>query len=579
MAQGAPAFETAAEAFLARLGEHGVDYLFGNAGTDFPSIIEAYCKAAETGLKVPTPVAVPHENLAVAMAHGYYQSTGRPQAVMLHVNVGTANAVCGLLNASRDNVPVLLFAGRSPLTEDESFGARTVFIHWGQEMFDQAGMVREAVKWDYELRTPGQAGQVVDRAVALAMSEPRGPTYVSLPREILAQAPDGPTPEIRSATPASPPAPDASAVAELADWVAEAENPLIITSGLGRREEDVSVLSALAEAHAIPVIPYRPRYVALPTNHPMHLGFEPAVHIKSADLIMVVDCDVPWLPKLHTPNPDARVVQIGPDPIYGGYVMRNFPCHMGITGRPDLVLAELDRRLGENGGLRDIDARRDRVAEIRNTAADVRTEAIEAAAVKPLSTTPWVAACLNDIKRNDDIVITEMVFPLHLLDFDRPGSHFGMSPAGGLGWGLGASIGQKLGRPERRVIALVGDGGYMFGNPTPAHYICEAMDLPILTIILNNEMWGAVRRATLSMYPDGAASRSNDAPLTHLKPSPRFEHVVEASGGYAERVESAADLPAALARACHAIDVEKRQAVLNVICEYSDGAAAQDARR
>ncbi len=579
MAQHEPEFATAAEAFLARLGEYGVDYLFGNAGTDFPSIIEAYCKAAEIGTNVPTPVAVPHENLAIAMAHGYYQATGRPQAVMLHVNVGTANAVCGLLNAARDNVPILLFAGRSPVTEEESFGARTVFIHWGQEMFDQAGMVREAVKWDYELRNPAQAAQVVDRAMAIAMSEPRGPTYVSLPREALAQPPGRAAAPFEGASAAAPPAADPAAIAQLADWVAEAENPLLITAGLGRRAEDVEVLSSLAEAHALPVIPYRPRYVALPTDHPMHLGFEPAAHIRTADLIIVADCDVPWVPKLHTPNPGAKVVQIGSDPLYSDYVMRNFPCHLGITGRPDLVLADLDRRLREKGGSGGADARRARIAEIKNAGADVRAEAIEAAAVKPLSTTPWVAACLNDIKDEDDIIITEMVFPLHLLDIKQAGGHFGMSPAGGLGWGLGASIGHKLGRPDRRVIALVGDGGYMFGNPTPAHYICEAMGLPILTIILNNEMWGAVRRATLSMYPDGAASRSNDAPLTHLKPSPRFEHVVEASGGYAERVESAADLPAALERACHAVNVEKRQAVLNVICEYSDGAAAQDARR
>ena len=91
---------TTAEAFLARLGAHGVDYLFGNAGTDFPSIIEGFCRARENNRPVPTPIAVPHENLAVAMAHGYYHATGRPQAVMLHVNVGTANAICGLFNAS-----------------------------------------------------------------------------------------------------------------------------------------------------------------------------------------------------------------------------------------------------------------------------------------------------------------------------------------------------------------------------------------------------------------------------------------------------------------------------------------------
>ena len=579
MSTNPPTIQTAADAFLARLGEHGVDYLFGNAGTDFPSIIEGFCRAREANRPVPMPVTVPHENLAIAMAHGYYQATGRPQAVMLHVNVGTANAICGLLNASRDNIPILLFAGRTPITEDDSVGARNVFIHWGQEMFDQAGMVREAVKWDYELRTADQAAQVVDRAVAIAMSEPRGPTYVTLPREILAQSADKAPPDIDSVARPAPPSADPAALKQLAEWLVAAEAPVLISGGYGSRDGDADVLAALAEKHAIPVIAYRPRYTPLPTDHPMHLGYEVGAHINTADLIVVVDSDAPWLPKLHQPNPDAKVVQIGADPLLSDYVMRNFPCHLGITGLSSAVLRGLDRVLDGMERPPHEQARRDRVAEAQATAREAGAKAVADASAKPLATTPWIARCLNDIKGTDDIVITEMVFPLHLLDFYQPGCHFGMSPAGGLGWGLGESIGQKLAHPDRRVIAVVGDGSYMFGNPTPAHFVCEAMGLPILTVIVNNAMWGAVRRATLSMYPDGAASRSNDAPLTHLKPSPRFEHVVEASGGYAERVEAAANLPAALERAVYAVDVEKRQAVLNVICEYADGTAAADAKR
>jgi len=571
---------TAAEVFLARLAEHGVDYVFGNAGTDFPSLIEAFAKARETGVKLPIPIAVPHENLAMAMAHGYYQITGRPQAVILHVNVGTANAICGLLNASRDNIPVLLFAGRTPLTEDDHFGSRSVFIHWGQEMFDQAGMVRESVKWDYELRTPGQAADVVDRAISIAMSEPRGPIYVTLPREILAQPAPPPKRSIDAVAAASPPGPDPRAIETLAELIAAADTPILITGAYGKHAEDVPVLAEFADNHAIPVIPYRPRYVNLPTNHPMHVGFEVGPHIGDADLIMVVDSDVPWMPKLHKINADAKVVHIGADPLFSDYVMRSFPSHLAITGSSPLVLAALDRRLtAEKVSEAKKELRRVQAQTFRTEATVTRQTTVETVSAKPLSTMPWVGHCLNEAKKKDDIIVTEVVFPLHMIDFEQPGCHFGMSPAGGLGWGLGESIGLKMATPARRVISVVGDGGYMFGNPTPAHFICEAMELPILTIILNNGMWGAVRRATLSMYPDGAAAKSNDAPLTHLKPSPRFEHIVEASGGYAERVETAADLPAALDRALKVIDSEKRQAVLNVLCEYSDGAAIQDARR
>ena len=113
---------------------------------------------------MPKPVLVPHENLAVGMAHGAYLMTGRPQAVMVHVNVGTANTINNLTNLSRDRVPLILAAGRTPITEKGSFGSRSRPIHWAQEMFDQAGMVRELVKWDYELRQPDQVGDVVARA-------------------------------------------------------------------------------------------------------------------------------------------------------------------------------------------------------------------------------------------------------------------------------------------------------------------------------------------------------------------------------------------------------------------------------
>ena len=162
--------DSVAEAYLALLKDRGVDYIFGNAGTDFPSIIEGLAKAISDGGRAPTPITVPHENLGVAMAHGFYLATGRPQAVMVHVNVGTANALCGIINAQRENVPILFTSGRTPITETGAPGARSLFIHWGQEMFDQASMVREMVKWDYELRNARQLETVVDRAVTLAMT-------------------------------------------------------------------------------------------------------------------------------------------------------------------------------------------------------------------------------------------------------------------------------------------------------------------------------------------------------------------------------------------------------------------------
>src|SRR5205807_9177005 len=107
------------------------------------------------------------------------------------------NTINNLINLSRDRVPLLLAAGRTPITEKGQFGSRSRPIHWAQEMFDQAGMLREMVKWDYELRVPGQIGDVVTRAYEAAMTSPRGPVYLVLPREPLSApvadvAPSGP---------------------------------------------------------------------------------------------------------------------------------------------------------------------------------------------------------------------------------------------------------------------------------------------------------------------------------------------------------------------------------------------------
>src|SRR5262245_12782849 len=227
--------ETAAEAWLGLLAARGVEYLFANGGTDFAPVVEAYAKGQSKGWQLPQVVIVPHENMGVAMAHGYAMVTGRPQAMMVHVGVGTANALNGLINASRQNVPILFTAGRTPITESGAVtAARNNYIHWAQEHFDQGGMLREFMKWDYELRHAEQVETVIDRALAIAKSEPQGPVYVTLPREILAS----PFPVSFSASPsivpATPPAADPEALEEAAKLLGAAQHPMLITASGGR---------------------------------------------------------------------------------------------------------------------------------------------------------------------------------------------------------------------------------------------------------------------------------------------------------------------------------------------------------
>ncbi|MBV8703513.1 MAG: hypothetical protein JO118_07350 [Acetobacteraceae bacterium] len=266
----------AAEDYLDALAAHGIEYLFANPGTDFAPVIEAYSRAARRNRPVPRPLVVPHENAALCMAHGYTMLTGRPQAVMTHVNVGTANAINALIDASRDRVPVLLTSGRTPVTEQGPDGTRDVHIHWAQEMFDQAGMLRELVKWDYELRRPDQIADVVARALEIATASPAGPVYLSLPREVLGEVvgAGAGAPHRPRARP-GPPLPDLADVDRLADWVARARMPLVITGTLGRDPRESAALARLADRFALPVVPFNTRYFALSSAHPMFQGSDP----------------------------------------------------------------------------------------------------------------------------------------------------------------------------------------------------------------------------------------------------------------------------------------------------------------
>ena len=576
-------FDSAAEAYLTLLKDREVDYLFGNAGTDFPSIIEGLSKSLTGEGSAPIPVTVPHENLAVAMAHGYYVSTGRLASVMVHVNVGTANAICGVMNAARENVPVLMTSGRTPLTEEGFDGSRSLYIHWGQEMFDQGGVMREMVKWDYELRNAKQVETIVDRAVTVAMTEPRGPVYLSLPREVLAEKPGDFT--FQSPTrrqPARPAAADANAIDEAAEILANAENPIIITASMGQNRAAVPALESLAERFALPVISYRPRYVNISTDHPMHMGYEPGAYLPDADAILVLDCDVPWIPSLHKLNPDAKVIHLGADPLYENYPVRGFQCDLGIRGSAGTSIPMLEEAMAsrQKSAQARIDSRRSKIAGIKGDQAAANQARIEKIASGTAAMdNAWVAHCLNQLKQDDDILVSESQLALGNLSLRDPGSFFGTSPSGGLGWGLGASLGAKLGQKDKRVFCVVGDGSYMFGNPTPAHFVSAAYELPTLTVIMNNKMWGSVRKATLGLYPDGAASSSNQAPLTYLDPAPEYHKIVQASDGYGEEVSDPNDLQAALERGIKAVEVDKRQAVINVHTTYDDEAAKADAVR
>ena len=563
--------ENVAQGFLELLRERGIEVFLANAGTDFASIVDGFAKFRAEGKTTPRPMLVPHEFVAVSMAHGYHLASGKMAAVMVHTTVGTANAAGGIINATRARIPLLFLAGRNPITEEGLPGARNIYIHWAQEAFDQGGMLREYMKWEYELRNAVQLEAVVDRALEQAMTPPQGPVHLMLPREVLAQ----PLREITVTSPArrKVPAhlhPDPAGIEEAARILVKARFPLILTTSVGQDPAAVPALVALAEAGAIGVLDVYQSTVNFPGDHHCYLGTAPgrgnSPHLTEADVILVIESEVPWVPLLSKPREDARIIHLGVDPLYSRYPIRSFPCDLALPAHPSAALPLLTEAIRRNlWGHKSAVERRRRWLREQSQARRraVRAQAEASGGKIPISFR-WASACLDQVKDEGTVIVNEYPLAFDQMTFTRPGSYFGNPPSGGLGWGLGAALGVKLARPEKTVIAAVGDGSYLFGVPTSAHFAARAHDLPFLTIIFNNEQWEAVKTASLSVHPQGWGASTGHFPLVDLTPSPRFEEIVRAFDGYGERVEDPAEFLPAVRRGLQAVK-EGRQAVLNVI--------------
>ena len=331
--------QTGGEALLTALKGSGIDYLFANAGTDFPPIIEGLARLPAS--EVPMPVTVPHETAGVGMAHGFWLVTGRPQAVMLHVNVGLANAVMGVINAASDDVPVMVMSGRTPLTETGRKGGRMTPIQYGQEMYDQTGLVRGLVKFDYEIRYPEQCDSVTKRAASLMTAAPQGPVYLSLPKEPLSEPMPGGFAPASVVPPVSPAAPDAEAIARLGRWIGEAVAPVVLCQRGDPSGRVGALLSEAAARFGLAVAePFSIRNV-LATSDRALVGYDPKVAMAGADMVIVLDSGVPWIEAASPPPGGARVVHIGHDPLFRRMPVRGYRADLAIAADPIPALEAL----------------------------------------------------------------------------------------------------------------------------------------------------------------------------------------------------------------------------------------------
>ena len=202
--------------------------------------------------------------------------------------------------------------------------------------------MREFVKWDYEVRTNQNLAAVVSRAYKISMSEPRGPVYMTLPREWLFEAMESTqllSPE--SLSPASKMQADQASLEKVADWLIASESPLIVTKYLGRNPEAVQYLIELAELLAIPVV-QQLSYVNFPTDHPLNLGTQTTKYVRKSDLLFFIDTDVPWEPPNRNVLRDGvKIIHLERDPMFTGIPGWGFPADLPVTGCSEVSLPVL----------------------------------------------------------------------------------------------------------------------------------------------------------------------------------------------------------------------------------------------
>jgi acetolactate synthase-1/2/3 large subunit len=434
--------------------------------------------------------------------------------------------------------------------EGGRFGARTVPIGWGQEMRDQTALVRESVKFDYELRFPEQVQPMLDRAWAVAMSTPRGPVYLSLPREVLCEPVD---PAPLSSGPAMHPAraaPDPQAIARAARILADAQRPLIIAQRGAGDAESFAAFADWVSDWAIPVASWWATHLAIDTDHPCHIGADPGRYMAEADAVVILDCLAPWWPDRHALDARAKVINAGPDPLFSRFPARTFPSDVTIQGESvDIIPAMI---AAMEGLPRDTVALAERRTRIARDAGETRARLAEASSARNAKgiSKAWISRCLSEaLEGVESSVFSELGTILGQLERRGPRAWFQEPHSGGLGWSFPAALGAKLAVPERTIVATMGDGSYMFANPTACHQVAEALGLGILVIVLNNAEWGAVRASVGGLYPEGAAARTNTVPLTSLKPIPDFTRTAEASRAWARRVTDPKDVLGAIEEA------------------------------
>ncbi|KAI1182594.1 thiamine pyrophosphate enzyme [Nemania serpens] len=534
----------------------GITACFVNVGSDHPSIIEAIAKGKrERPGQWPRIITCPSEITAISMADGYARVTGRPQAVLVHVDVGTQALGQGIHNANVGRVPIFIFAGLCPYTESGEFvGSRTEYMHWLQEAPDQKAIVRQYCRYTGEVRTGLNVKQTIGRALQFANSTPKGPVYVASAREVLAEEIEPYSLAQDQWVPIGPAALPSDAVHDVAAALVQAERPLIITGYSGRDRRTPELLVSLADLiPGIRVHDTGGSDVCFPFTHPASEGSRFSTHecTKDADMILLLDCDVPWIPSRNPPPKNSKIYHIDCDPLNQQIPVSFFPAHGRWKADSYTALKQIVDHMKTDASV--TSALKDTKYQVRGEArAEVHKARLAEIAAQPLLDDGDrldghnIGSIMKTSLPTSTTFVVEAVTTAQILSDqlqpDRPGSWINCGGTG-IGWSNGAVLGVKMALADvegdggeaqkpNMVCQVVGDGSFMCAAPSSALWVASKYEIPVLTILLNNGGWKAPRNSTQLVYPQGLNTTASDDEINiSFRPTPNYAALAEAAAG------------------------------------------------
>ena len=541
-------------------------YILSSPGTEWAPVWEAMANQKQSGNSGPVLMDVWHETLAVDIAAGYTMATGEMQMVLLHAGSGLLQGNMGIHGAFCAGVPMVVISGESmTYGEQPGFDPGAQWINNLSIVGGTTRLVEPIVKYASIAGSPYTVYESIIRAGEIAQRVPTGPTYLSVSTETLMD--EWTAPESPRDVPAAPrvlTAPED--INKLADKISESKTPVVLTEAAGQDNEAYDALLELCELLSLPVVENPGALFAnFPKDHPLHQGHNIKQFWDEADLVLVIRTRAPWYPPSDRP-PNATIAIIDEVPHRNSMVYQSHQADMYLEGNVAQTLRDL-AAVTENLGIdkSKIKERLDKYSSAHEVLMDQRrsqqAEARKSTPIDPI----WLCACLNKVMPKGTTYVDEVTTHTGLLRqhvmWGEPGTLY--SRQGGLGQGLGLSLGVKLAKPDVPVVTLIGDGAFLYNPVLQSLGASREFRLPVMSVIFNNKKYAAMQGMHLKMYPKGIAVDTDVFHGTHIQ-APDFTKVAEAFGAYGESVEDPEKVQGALNNGLEALRAGK-SAIIDVV--------------